>query len=123
MQTATAIVNNSTDNEALQDMLRRSLKTIATLYSSVLEKQKIADFFGARDYYACVQLITARTKIALEDSFATEIPNDILFEAIVRSFGGMEIQEMRELLADCFTAANDRNAGHIFLEIVYVNDF
>ena len=65
IQTATEIVKAATENKALQDMVNRSLRTIANLYSSVLQKQKIADFFGARDFYACVQLITARIKSKL----------------------------------------------------------
>ena len=60
--TATEMVAASTEDKTLRDILSRKLKIIANLYTTVLRRQKVADFFGARDFYACVQLLTARIK-------------------------------------------------------------
>ena len=88
--TATAIVESSTENQGLIDMLSRSLVVIAQIYSQIIELQKIPDFFGARDFYACVQMITTSIKNMDTDEMLVDIPKDLFYEAVVRNFGGME---------------------------------
>ena len=60
--TAEEIIKASTDNDGIQSTLTQKLQLIADLYTTLLKEQKVQDFFGARDFYACIQLLTVKYK-------------------------------------------------------------